>query len=268
MEKTATPSRWWGDFALADNESLCWQLGPLQLQWVNAALQWRCAHRRLAEVDDESVVDWQLIRGDATPAFTENSQRFVFSQPMCEASVLPALADRSVITRPTTALTIPPRQSVLLLVSTPLWFQLRCAGVAQPLLEVPISRPSDTWFGPSTCDGELAYASRTHARLQGEPLPPRPHRAVTPVRIENRIDAPLLVERISLPVPLLSLFIAADGMLWTEEVTLRREQAGEMAALQVGQGAPLLALAATLVQGPRNANRSGILLRAFAALFH
>ena len=92
--------------------------------------------------------------------------------------------------------------------------------------------------------------------------------AVTPVRIENRIDAPLLIERISLPVTLLSLFVAADGMLWTEEVTLRREQAGEMAALQVGQGAPLLAQAATLVQGPRNANRSGILLRAFAALFH
>ncbi|HNI65927.1 MAG TPA: hypothetical protein PLK97_09310, partial [Pseudomonadales bacterium] len=83
-------------------------------------------------------------------------------------------------------------------------------------------------------------------------------------------DAQMLgvIERISLPVTLLSLFVAADGMLWTEEVTLRREQAGEMAALQVGQGAPLLAQAATLVQGPRNANRSGILLRAFAALFH
>ncbi|MCB1618544.1 MAG: hypothetical protein KDI08_07505 [Pseudomonadales bacterium] len=267
-EEHDLPRQWWGDFAVADGESLYWQIGPMQLQWVNAGSQWRCAYRRLADVDDESTVGWQLTRGDATPAFDENPQRFVFSQPMRHATVLPALADRSVITRPTTALTIPPRQSALLLFSTPLWFQLRCAGVSQPLFEVPISRPSDTWFGPSTCEGELAYASRTHARLQGEALPPRPHRAVTPVRIENRIDAPLLIERISLPVTLLSLFVAADGMLWTEEVTLRREQAGEMAALQVGQGAPLLAQAATLVQGPRNANRSGILLRAFAALFH
>lgn len=261
------PHHWWGEFDLNENENLCWQIGPLRLQLLCSASQWRCAYHREIETDDEGAVQWRIDRGCGGLDLTENLQRFVFNQNIGRASVLPALADRAVITRPTTALTIPPKQEVRLLVSTPLWFQLRGAGLSQPLLELPISRPSDTWFGASTCEGELAYASRTHARLQGEALPQRPHRAVTPVRIENRVDAPLLLERISLPVTLLSLFVGSEGMLWTEEVNLRRDEAGELAALQVGQGAPALAQMATLVQGPRSHSKSGILLRAFAALF-
>lgn len=60
------------------------------------------------------------------------------------------------------------------------------------------------------------------ARLDLEQLPIRPFRAVTPIHIINHQAKSLPIERINIPVPLLSLYAAEDGRLWTP--TLEVEQ--------------------------------------------
>ena len=56
----------------------------------------------------------------------------------------------------------------MIYVSTPLWVRVDVHDPPQFLQEIPVIRPSDTWFGPSTREGELGYAGRTHGRLNFE----------------------------------------------------------------------------------------------------
>lgn len=66
-------------------------------------------------------------------------------------------------------------------------------------------RPSDTWFGPTTSEGEPCYASKTVCRLRVEDVPLRPHRCLTKVTLRNRADDSLSLDRLKLPVNALAL---------------------------------------------------------------
>jgi hypothetical protein len=182
--------------------------------------------------------------------------------------VMPALADRAVVIRPDKPLYVPAGEEVTLYISTPLWMCIEVGEPAHLLQEIPSYRSSDTWFGASTLDGELCYASRTTARLLLEDVPPRFHRALTPILIHNEAEDALLLERIRLPVQHLSLFQAANDFLWTERVTLDREKSGEQAALHLGAGAPPEAAQARLIRPPRHPLRTNVIVRTFSSFFH
>lgn len=177
------------------------------------------------------------------------------------ASLRPAGADRSMVVRPEVPLLLV--DAVELYVSTPLWAQLEVDGVR--VLDLPTWRPSDTFFGADPTDGVLAYAGRTTARREPQGLVPSPARVVTRVRIENRASTPLAVERIELPVPLLSLWSLPDGRLWTCDVVIERTADGLVrpprydAARAPGEGAVRAA-------EPRLVADPSFLHRAFGAI--
>ena len=135
------------------------------------------------------------------------------------------------------------------------------------LTELASLVPSDTWMGPSTTEGELCYASRMHGRLELKELPLRPQRAVTPVTIENRAAEPLRIDRISLPAPFLSLFSGQRGFLWTEGVTLAREENDDRARLSVTPGPSEPAEGGELLTGPRRHRDEAGLFHAFSSIF-
>jgi hypothetical protein len=85
--------------------------------------------------------------------------------------------------------------------------------------------------------------------------------------VSNRAQTPLSVERLKLPLPNMSLFETADGQLWTETVTLHREQDGELAPLELGQTPPSHVEGASLLAGPREEPVRGSLIRAFGGVF-
>jgi hypothetical protein len=134
--------------------------------------------------------------------------------------------------------------------------------------ELPSLRPSETWFGPSTTEGELCYATRTAGRLHLETLPVLRYRAITRILIRNRAHDALLVERIQLPVQYLSLFQAPNDLLWTQAVTLERGRDGGLAGLHIEDRPPAEAEGAVLIREPRQASRTGLLGRTFSTLFH
>jgi hypothetical protein len=179
----------------------------------------------------------------------------------------PRLADRPVIAHPEKPFHVPPGQTITLYVSTPLWLQLTAKTPDMSLTEFPISRPSDTWFGPSPREGELCYATTTFCRLQLEELPRRPHRAVTAARIENQADTMLLVDRILLPVKHLSIYEAPDGTLWTQDITLERSERSDFASLTLRERVPKRAGGGKLLQNPRDKPTGNIITRAFSSLF-
>lgn len=223
--------RWWGTVTLGFGQIARWRAGPSTVHVERRPTDWRVWH----DVDDDpyAVVAERAHAEDGPPPDGPATLRLSFAETPDTIVVRPALADRQVVVRPETTLVVPPGERVTLYASTPVWMALKLEvlrprrGRVSPepvvLAELPTARPSDTWFGPSKLDGELCYAVRTAARMEAADLPLRPHRAVTPVTIENQAATPMEVARIVVPMPFLALHVDRDGRLWSDRVELTRE---------------------------------------------
>jgi hypothetical protein len=167
--------------------------------------------------------------------------------------VRPQTADRAVVARVVTPLVVAPNASVQVFLSTPLWMDI--GGV----WDAPVQPSMRTWFGPSTVQGVLAYASRTRLRTARERLTPGPDRIFTSAVVRNLGSDPLRIERLLVPVERLALFADAQGVIWTQDVVYERTE-GEQARvlLQDGEG--------TLLAEPRIQGAAADALWAFSSL--
>ena len=176
----------------------------------------------------------------------------------------PALADRRVIVRPAAAMMVAPRSRVELFVGTPLWVEFVVGDIV--LYSQVVHQPSDTWFG-TPLEGELAFAARTHGRLQMENLEFAPARAFTRVEVINDLASTFDFERIALPVPELSLF-AGEQSAWTESVKLTRLEEGDgqgHARVEISSGPPEQVASENppTLRGPHVIDNQGSRIRSF-----
>lgn len=258
----AAELHWWMPRAIASGRTAALRLGPLGLRLHRSGHEWLLGIEKGAADDTRTDAGIDL---EETPPLA-GALRYVYRDSTNLAVFRPMLADRPVVIRPRQPLSVLPGQEAIFYVTTPSWVGVRVGAAETLLQECPSERMSETWFGPDTVIGELCYATPTHARNRLDELPLRPHRVVTPVRIENRAETHLPVEKLSLPVPLLSVYGGNDGSLWTESVHMLRSTDSDMAALHVEPGPPPHARGAVRIGGPRQAQRTG-LVRAFSGLF-
>jgi hypothetical protein len=258
-------SLWWGHFTIPEDRAGYWRIGPLDLWVYRSRQEWRLASENGSDPLDEGLrVEVPLAKD--LPEDQPNAHRFGFRKTKGTLQLVPTLADRAIVINPATPFSLLPNEELTIYVSTALWVKIQAGEPPHDLLEIPTYRPSDTWFGPSTREGELCYAGRTSARQQLENLPIRHHRAVSSVRVRNLANSNLSVERLKLPMPHMSLFASEDGQLWTETVTLQREHDGELAALQLSKKPPAMITKPRLICGPREQPTKGLLIRAFGGL--
>jgi hypothetical protein len=258
-----TPERkrkapWWGEYAPAIGETTGITFGPSRILICRQEREWQ-VHAPASTPEPGHAVQAQVTKARAMPADAA-LKRFVFSGTEAKLSVSPALADRPVVARPANALSIPPGIAVRLYVSSPLWFSAEVHAHAVTLLDAPIFRPSDLWFGPNTLEGRLCYSSLTHAHIDAANLPHRQHRAITPVVVRNDDTEIFHLERISLPVPYLSVFASESGEIWTDEVTLVCGRGGETASLDISGKMPKEAGKGSRLRKPREHRPSASLL--------
>ena len=258
--------RWWGEHSLPQGEWHRWRIGSLTLWIKRLESEWRLAW--LEEEGEEDRPDLPEVNRPAPdgPPEAATLERVVSRHLGERLIVSPRLADRCVVTRPETRFRLAAHGEVELYVGTLLWMHLATVEPDQELLDIPTRRPSDTWFGPSTTDGELCYASRTAARLRRDHLLTVPHRAVTLVRLRNQADDDLLLERLNLPVPNLALFADARGDLWTQSVSVERGSDGELAEVRIEADPPAAAAGAERLAEPRGAVARNVFSRALGAL--
>jgi hypothetical protein len=257
---------WWGDYEIAAGACGRWRIGPMTVWIARLHNEWRIAHASEPRGSDDEVAVEVPLREPVDLSPMDTLIRFGISGTSPDLRIEPRLADRAVVSSPDRPFSIPAGQDIAIFVGTPLWLSLAVGTPASELLQLPIQRPSDTWFGSPT-SGELCYASRTACRLRLDELPARPHRALTTVLLRNRADTPLPLERIRLPVMHLSLYASADGFLWTEDVELERAADADLLPLAIHPGAPRSAPAAILVAPPRRKNHGNMMFRAFSSLF-
>lgn len=248
----------WQPVDLADGETVRRTFGPIALELSRHAFEWR--------VMGEEVEEPVAYVGPKRMAREFEPVRLAAGVTAPELRVAPALADRGVVARPEAPIYILAGESVELFVSTPVWVQLHAGDAKRVLYELPTVQLADTWFGEVTGDGELCYASRTGARTTLEPVLLQPARALTVIELTNRGDAHLLLERLKLPVPYLSLYLAEDDSLWTERLEVTSESGSDRVEVSLGNGSPEQAGATTRVADPRTRAPRRSFVRALGAL--
>ncbi|MCA9568841.1 MAG: hypothetical protein KC656_13410 [Myxococcales bacterium] len=171
-------------------------------------------------------------------------------------------ADKSVIVRPAEPLAVLGGASTVVYVSTPAWIGLRQGG--PPFFEVPVHRPSNTWFGETTQQGELAYATRSRARTDLAALKLRPGRVHTRITLHNGLADPWEVVRMKVPCPHLPLFAVGEG-LWTASLRIARTSDGEI-DMTLENGPPNELGKASRLADPRDPGTPKLLVRALGTL--
>lgn len=259
---------WWGDFSLAQQQQRYWSAGERHIVIERQACEWNTWNIN-TETENRDIIHCGECY-QQTPALLledQNLGRHLQTTTEEKIRIMPALADRSIVTRPHTPLRLLGGEKTKIYVSTPLWFTATTLPSESVLLDVPFWRPSDSWFGSSTREGEICYAKYTDARMRLEMLEQRPHRAVTPVFIHNKQKQPLLIERLNVPVPLLSLYHHSERGLWTETVNMRREDDDDKVTLVLEKQAPAEVPGADLLVGPRVSSEKHTLIRSLSSLF-
>jgi hypothetical protein len=259
----------WGRSSLAEGQTGKWTIGPLTLWVKRLTREWRIAFERTDETEQTLVESAAPARAEEIEAAEARLtfERFLMRATTQALHLSPALADRSVVVRPATPFHLLARQETTVFVSSPLWVKIEVGDEKRMLKEIPILRPSDTWFGPSTREGELCYSSRTQARMTEDELPFRPHLALTPVTIGNESQAVLNVEKINLPVTYLSLYCAAGWAVWTDGLEVKLAESAQTATVNILPGPPAQAQKPVLTFPPRLTAGRGVFTRAMGSLF-
>ncbi|MEJ2356879.1 MAG: hypothetical protein P8Y13_02205 [Deinococcales bacterium] len=265
MSDAVRAGRWWGETPLTAGGLRAWRIGPYRL-WVRAtAREWRL----WSFASGDAMEDGVTLAIEADEAELPANAGVTRVGLAVDAPVLvlkPAPADRDVVVRPDIPVVVPSGVRLDLYLTTAVWV-IATAGTGGPtLLDQPSHRLSDTWFGPNTLEGELAYAIRTAARLELEEIPHRPHRAITKVTVVNGTRDAFPLEKLKVPVAALALYASPETGLWTDHVTLERRQATDEAEASVGSGPGVPGVRAERVAEPRVTTTPRFSLNAFGRL--
>ncbi len=263
-------SGWWGTYDVPAGGGLVWSIATRRTWVRRAPCEWQVATLVTPQEGPDGPV------GEASPRVLETAEapdpvaelrRFGFRESPGTLRIHPVLADRPLVVDARTPFALTPGEELTLYVGQPVWARFLVGPPEVSLLEFPIVRPHDTWFGANTRAGDLCYAEKIGARMELANLVIRPHRAISVVHIQNRASTQLALEKLELPSPNMSLFADGQGRLWTEAVTIERREDGEDAVIRLDRGAPPQAASPRIVGGPRAALARGGLSRVFGGVF-
>lgn len=251
-----------GTYSMPPGTISAWQIGPMELVIESRAQEWRLHW----DYNQEPLSD----RFGFNPKHEEsyehmNTERMAYSHKSDTLTIKPQLADRPIVIRPEISFYVPPKEEIKLFLTTPLWLSLKSGESI--IREIPSFRLTDTWFGPMDDRGEYCYAAKISARLDVHELKMLYHRAITSIVIKNRASDALLLERIKLPIPHLSLYRGEDGMNYTEEIIVEREKSGKTVQINLGKRPDKDFPLSHKLIGPRKHLESSFVSRTLSSIF-
>jgi hypothetical protein len=262
--KHTAGNAWWLPVELDIDSCRNVNIGTLSLYFKRQQQQWLLAHERVSASPER-----ELFSSTAAlcmpPQLT--TERYIFRQSPAAFCLTPVLMDRPVVVKTLQPVHIPPGEQTTLYISSPVSVRVSLQQPEQLLQEIAIMRLSDTWFGPTTQAGELCYADKTHARYNKHELPLRPHRAITPVMIQNNARQILSLSKISIPVPYLAVYSADDGNLWTDSIALQYDGPQNLARFKTSTLSAHDASGVSLISSARTVPEKHNLIRAFTHIF-
>ncbi len=254
----------WGEYALEENATRTWSMGPLQLWcrlasgeiWVASKTAWH------------GIDEWkeEPIRHDLAPNPPEDApwSRWALSHTSPKIRMIPVFPDLPVIVKPEYSFNLLTNTEAKIYVRVPLWVRIQLAtNPPVTVKEVPIVTLSQTWFGDYT-SGELCYWLATTARRKVGTDLFRPFLAVCPIHISNVSEEVLTVEKVCLRVVYLSLF-HHEGQFWSDETRIIHKGRDNDTQLEFIGVAPGEAPRAAMVSAARIDARKKHLGKTFAS---
>jgi len=266
---TDSNGRWNTAYSLEPGQTQIHQLSQRQVWVTRLDGEWQIRQRPFSQNldQDQDRNTWhQRITGEQ-PDEKLAVQRFLQPHPQADVTYLPALASRPTVFRPLQPLTLLNAAECTIYVGTLVSMRVCVGAERTELMDLPLADPAMTWVGPSTMVGDLCFAAPTHARLLLDSLPKRPWRAITPVRVINRQEKPLKLDRFSLPTQLLPLYINESQQLWTPQVTVVCETGQVSAGIEIDRQLPAEAGTAVRLSHPRVHSNHNTLFRALDRVF-
>ncbi|HBY87779.1 MAG TPA: hypothetical protein DEO86_18140 [Colwellia sp.] len=255
---------WWGEFNFEHHTTKCWSVGERAILIKRKATEWNTWNLESKEEDSDIFVS------EGENFNVDNSAvigRFLEKNTSETLKVFPLLADRTVIARPSSPLTILAGEKIQLFISTPIWFYAETLPSGKCLVDLPFWRPSDSWFGRSTIDGQLCYAKYTSAKTQLDELDLHPHRATTSIMVVNSHHKALTINRVNVPVNYLHLYSDDKNQLWTSRITIEIENESSDVELIIEKGFSGEFEPVTFISTPRLSSEHGKLIRRISNLF-
>ena len=259
---------WWGNCPVPISERRFWRIGPALLGLSRDGQEWVIERQLVSDPMDATCV---VASSDVPVEWQEGGEskgrrRLASSSAL---RMLPATADRAVVSRPVERFVLPSGASAITFVGTPLWLQFFTDASTSPIIDEPIVSPKQTWLGPTDDRGELCYTSRTQLHRNSSDLSPRPQRCRSRLHVINRSSLPLEIDRLKIPVQYLSLYAEpSDGgaRLWTEDIELVATAGNEFAEVSIAEGPPREIDGGELVASAREPQPKGFIVRAFGGL--
>lgn len=211
----------WNTHNLALDNIGHWKIGPLELWIKRYENEWRIYSKRSSNPSIKEINAKVPVLENIPPNL--DAQRFGVRETSPELTFHPVLSDRAVVVRPEKPFHLPAKEEVSIFVNTSVWLKISYGPAKMPMATLPIYRPSDTWFGSSTTDGELCYSARSKAKIRFNDLEIYPYRAVTNIQLQNKSNTDLFLERIKVPIPALSLYLSEEQVYFTDSMIYCRE---------------------------------------------
>jgi hypothetical protein len=258
--------KWWGEKEFELNKARAWQFGSLLFRVTRGLQEWRLEYYR-PQLQYDYEQQWHGI-DDPEFAFPSplNIERYMFKTTHNKLQLMPRLADRSVVIKPVDPIYIPAGQRGTLYISTPLWLAGIVKGQKEPIFDIPIILPKDTWFGPNHRTGEICYATSVDGRTELQQLTRRAFRAVTSIEFHNTSHQQLRFDRMNVPVTALPLFYSeSTGRLWTSQIKVIHEGSDRPPRIRIENRTPPLAGEVTYLHPPRES--ANVLFNMFDSFF-
>lgn len=233
-----------------------WECGDVRLHARRTADELHI-HLRLRENDDGPFPELNPLADAPTVRFA--------ILPTSTVSFCVRAADRPMVVRPEHPLVLVPGATAEIFVSLPVWMGVAVDGI--PVFERPSRAARSTWFGATPQAGELAYASRTSARVDSNSLLNDTSRAITPIRLENSPSDHWPIERLKVPTRFLPLYACSGaGGLWTPTITIRNAANDADVDVAIDRNPPAVAGVGTWVAPARETGTPRLSLRALGGL--
>ncbi len=249
------PDTFWSTAFNAEEPTVSLNIGHMKLAIRREIHEWQLFYQWQKNEIAKEADDF-----DDTVFANKPNERMVLSELIPTIRMTPRLPDRPVVVRPFSPLTITANTKVTLYVTTPIWLGLELSG--HLCKELPVQPLSDTWMGDLTGKGELCYGSKTHARLNKNLLSKVPHRVLTPIVLHNKSTTDSKLERLSIPMPYLSVFLI-DNQLTTETLKFTMDPDNGQGIVKIH---PSEAQHPRLFEARKTAEK-GVLINAWSNLF-
>ena len=259
-------SPWFGQYTFELNQTFYLNFGTLEVWITRKTKEWliHYTHHHTLLDEPEQV---QIHPTAEIPKQSDGIKRIVTTQTHSSLDIMPLLADRALVSRPTIPTIIAQGEVITLFVTCSCWCHIKIHGTDITLLDIPIKRYSDTWFGPNPREGELCYASKTSASLDAEGYITKPYRAKIPIKIINRLGESFCLERLNIPVPYLDVFIDEQYQLWGQGLSFLRELPHKNIKIRANKTEALEKLGLKRIVSARQTSDENIMMKAFDMLF-